>query len=297
MTDSASTVDPASNGSDPESPGLDDDGLDPGDLRNRTLPSLQEPPSKTTPTSWRELVKDRLGTILGSVLIAAGIAVYAGWELQIPRFWYVYGLSFVFLLPAGWFVASYANSWFPKPEPDWLVDLDARTLDGALIRFPAGTLADLDTPEGEQIEQWAPHLYAARGVDLEELEAGGTWRGSMTDRELLVALEAVYECRGRLEEQARRGFAIEKRFFSILRSTTRDEVLNVVRTFEEGSLPDDANSLHGHIEDALEEHGIDDQIKTGADDFDLADSLTRVDGSSETMVASDRRTNGAGADD
>ena len=283
-------ADSASTDSEPETP-----GIDPGDLRNRTLPSLQEPPS-TTPTSWRELVKDRLGTILGFVLILVGIAVYAGWDLQIPRFWYVYGLSFLFLLPAGWFVANYTESWFPKPQPDWVVDLDARVTDGALVRFPAGSLREAEVTTG-QICQLAPHLYTARNVDLEAGELEGTWRGTMDDNELLRALEAVYECRGELEKKAQRGFVIEKQFWSVLRNTTRDEVLNVVRTFEEGSLPDGADNLHDNIEAALEEHGIEDRIKTSADDFDLADSLRHRGEGGESTVGGDPRTNGAGADE
>lgn len=262
----------------------------PGDLRNRTLPKPREPES--TSTSWRDVIKDRLGTILGALLILTGIGVYAGWEPQVPRFWYIYGLSFVFLLPAGWFVATYAKSYFPGPQPDWVIDLDAREVDGAIVKFPPETLREFEVTEGE-LCQLAPNLYTARRVDLEAEELEGTWRGTMSDPDLLVALEAVYECRGALEDQARRGFAIEKRFFSILRNTTRDEVLSVVRTFEEGSLPDGSKNLVDHINSALEDHDLDDQIKTGADDFDLPSSVTEFDGDGP-LVSSE---NGAGTDD
>lgn len=262
---------------------------DPGDVRNRTLPNPRPPEQKTT---WKDVLKDRMGTILGAVLILAGLAAFAGWSIEIPRFWYVYGLSFAFLLPGGWFVASYARNLLPSPEPDWVVDLDARELDGALFKFPPGTVDTFDVPDGQEIEQLASNLYAARGVDLEALELGGTWRGTLSDRELMIALEAVYECRGELEEQARRGFVIEKRFFSLLRNSTRDEVLSVVRSFEEGTLPDDAASLRDNIEKAVEDHGLDSHVKSEPDDFDLSPELTETTGPSGGPLA-----NGDGADE
>ena len=263
----------------------------------RRLPGEGQPPPKTESSTKIEFLKDRLGTILGFVLILIAIAVYAGWELTIPRFWYVYGLSFAFLLPGGWMVASYASSWLADPQPDWVVDLDAREIDGAIVRFPADTLRDLEVTTGEMC-QLAPNLYTARNVDLEAGTAEGTWRGTLSDRDLLVALEAVYECRGRLEDQAQRGFALEKQFYSILRSSTRDTVLSVVRTFEEGSLPDGADSLHDHIESALDHHGLDTQIKTGADDFDLEPSLTEYDADdSGVRGGAAPRSNGVGTDE
>ena len=257
--------------------------------------TVPQPETDDSPTTWLDVVRDRLGTILLFVLLLVGIAIFVGWEPEIPRFWYVFGLAFVFLLPAGWLVASYAISFLPKPEPDWVVDLDARHIDGALHRFPAGELKHLDVTEGEMC-QLAPHLYTATGVDLESREAAGTWRGTLPDRELLIALEAVFECRGELEDQARRGFAIEKRFFSILRNTTRDEVLSVVRTFEEGTLPDGADNLHDHIDRALEDHGLEDQIKTSADDFDLSDGLRKSE-SNDSKLQADPATNGGAANE
>ena len=90
---------------------------------------------------------------------------------------------------------------------------------------------------------------------------------------MIAALETVFECRGDLEEQARRGFVIEKRFFSLLRNATRDEVKSVIRTFEEGTLPDDASSLRENIEAAVEDHGLSDRVKNEPDDFDLSPDL------------------------
>ena len=280
MTETESTQE----NQEPETP-LDNDQ---GETQQLDRP---EGPDPLRRSALVEIVKDRLGTILAAALILLAIAVWAGWDLSIPRFWHIYGLSFLFLLPAGWLVTSWAKSYLVDPQPDWLIDLDARQTDGQLVKCPPGSLEQIEITEG-QICQLAPSLYTARQVDLENRTAKGTWRGTLDDRELLVALEAVYECRGALEDQARRGFAIEKRFFSLLRNTTRQEVLSVVETFEKGTLPNGTETLKENIDSVLEDHGLDEQIKTDASDFSLTDSMKKSETNhTDNMVANGEQTN------
>ncbi|MFC6976525.1 hypothetical protein ACFQL1_20490 [Halomicroarcula sp. GCM10025709] len=75
------------------------------------------------------------------------------------------------------------------------------------------------------------------------------------------ALQAVEECRGQLEEDAKRGFAIESQAFTIVRNATRKAVFRIVETFEKGTLPDEGESITEEIDGAVERFGLERLIR------------------------------------
>jgi hypothetical protein len=215
------------------------------------------------------------------VLIAGAVVLMVGIDVSIPR-WLRLGLI---VSPLGLLCGHYASKFviglLPDPHIVWLVDVDLLDDDGAgLFALPAEDMADLDVTEG-QLWAPAPNLRFGKAVDLEEMTVEGTWRGTISDAEMLRALSMVRECRGELEDHAKRGFRIETQAFSIIRNATRQCIRSVVATFERGSLPDEGDTLGNEIEKAIEDFGLEDQIRhtepddSGSEfgDDSLADSL------------------------
>ncbi|WP_254524925.1 hypothetical protein [Natrinema caseinilyticum] len=161
-------------------------------------------------------------------------------------------------------------SWVPEPTHIWLVDVDARIVDGAVYRFPQTDWSELEVTDGS-LEQWGPILYAGSNVDLETMTVEGTWRGTMDDRQLIASLQAVYECRNMLEEDAKKAFAIENTLWSIVRTASKDAVASVIKTFEKGSLPDEGDGLDDSINNALDQFGLERRYSSDGDALEELD--------------------------
>ena len=226
-----------------------------------------------TPSKFELLLdffKTRLLTIIFLLALAALAFAFFGINIEVPRWLKLAFVTFVILAPYGYIVGKYVVSLLWNPQSIFVVDLDARYLDGALYEFPAASFRDLQTTDGEMC-QLTPHLYTAKNVDLDALEAVGTWRGTASDPALLRSLKRVDEVRGDLEDDARRGFAIETQAWTIIRSATREATLRVVKTFERGTLPDEGASIDRAIESALDEFDLDERIRRTDDDLDNED--------------------------
>jgi len=165
---------------------------------------MTEPDSHPRRPTVREflfdLVTQRLLTLVGLVLIAGAVVLMVGIDVSIPR-WLRLGLI---VSPLGLLCGHYASKFviglLPDPHIVWLVDVDLLDDDGAgLFALPAEDMADLDVTEG-QLWAPAPNLRFGKAVDLEEMTVEGTWRGTISDAEMLRALSMVRECRGELEE-------------------------------------------------------------------------------------------------
>lgn len=161
--------------------------------------------------------------------------------------------------------ANKARSLLWDPSYIWLVDIDARYTKGGIFRVPGQRFREWSVTDG-QLDWVSPQLAFTKNVDLEEQTLEGCWRGTLTDRELMRSLQAVEECRGQLEEDAKRGFAIEAQAFSIIRNATRKAVLRVVSTFERSTLPDEGDGLTEEIDSAIEQFGLERKIRETEDD-------------------------------
>ena len=71
--------------------------------------------------------------VAGSFLLAA-VVVYFGFDVTIPRFWYVFSLAAIAVSPLGFFVGQKVTSWLYDPSWIYLIDLDARVLEGGIFR-------------------------------------------------------------------------------------------------------------------------------------------------------------------
>ncbi|PHQ38023.1 hypothetical protein DJ69_13890 [Halorubrum persicum] len=204
------------------------------------------------------------------------IAMITGFGVSVPRFWYVAGITALLVSPLGWMTGSKVVSWLYNPSFVWLIDLDARVLEGGIYRLPPDDFREMDVLDGDEfinasysLTQLSPSLYVGKQVDLEDMTVVGTWRGTLDDRELTRALRAVHECRGQLQEDAQRGFILEASAFTVVRRATRNTVKSVIELFEDGSLPDSGDGIGKAIDKELEEFGLDDPA--GDDLADLVD--------------------------
>jgi len=214
--------------------------------------------------------------LLAYVLLVGVPAISIGQNLKVAFF------ALFFTVPVGAIAAKPIVNWLYSSQYRYLVVLGLDDQAGVWKLSPSAW-ADLDVTEGSlhQFEVTEAPLYSARSFDPEALEAVGTWRGSLSDRDLLRALSKVDECRGMLEDDAKRGFAIETQAFTIVRSATREAVRSVVDTFESGTLPDEGDAIAESIDDAIEQ-------------FDLDSDAEAIE--SEPAVSDDVRSDGGAAE-
>ncbi|MFC6976492.1 hypothetical protein ACFQL1_20325 [Halomicroarcula sp. GCM10025709] len=172
-----------------------------------------------------------VGGVIGLVIFAVAAVI----GVDIPRNVRIIGLSgLISLVFLGRPTGKKVRSMLWDPNYIWIVDVDARVLEGGIFHMPAQRFQQWTVTEGS-LDWVSPNLAFGKQVDLLEQTVEGTWRGTLSDRELMRALQAVEECRGQLEEDAKRGFAIESQAFTIVRNATRKAVFRIVETFEKGT--------------------------------------------------------------
>ena len=256
---------------------------------------------RTRTEAFFDFLRARLLTIIAIVLIGAGIATVAGLDLEIPRWVKLLAITMLAFVPIGYIFGNWLTSILHEPNYQYLVDLDAAHLDGAIYQFPPEDFRELEVTDEDgneeapyDITQLSPNLYVGKHVDLENKTVQGTWRGTLDDRELARSLRAVRECRGQLQDDAQRGFVLETSAFTIVRSAARDAVLDVVSMFEGGTLPDQGASINEAVDNALEDFGFSQEIETTIDD--LTDDADLNEEPATEQQKDDRRredTNGA----
>ncbi|MDB9250042.1 hypothetical protein PN419_13715 [Halorubrum ezzemoulense] len=228
---------------------------------------------KPRPLKFIDWLKTKIPHLIagGTLLVVAGGVL--GFDIEIPRFWKVAGLAGIFMVPVGLMTGKQVVGWLYNPSWVWLVDLDARVLDGGIYRLPLEDFRELEILDDDEfinstydLTQLSPNLYVGKQVDLEDMTVVGTWRGTLDDRELTRALRAVHECRGQLQDDAQRGFILESSAFVVVRRATRNTVERIVELFEDGSLPDSGEGIERAVDQELKDFGLDD-----ASDSDLSD--------------------------
>ncbi|WP_252699470.1 hypothetical protein [Natronosalvus vescus] len=225
-----------------------------------------KPPSERHP--WIALLLRNSGKILALGLFAAAGLMWLDLLPDVSREAKIAGLAFAAFLLPGSYVGDWVQNQRGDPQFVLLVDVAAQEEDGGIASIPLADWRDLEVVDGK-LDQWAPMLYAGKNLDLEEMTVEGCWRGTLTDRELLAALSAVEECRGMLEEDSRKLFAIESNLWSIVYRATKDATRSVVNTFEKGTLPDEGEGVDNAVNDALDQFGLLDTV----DNLEEADDL------------------------
>lgn len=211
-----------------------------------------------------EFVRTNFDLILAALLLAIGVVTALSVDVKIPRYVQVALLAGTVTAPWGYLLAGKVLDVLHDPDHIYLVDLDARYLEGALYEFPFSDFRRLETRAGE-MTQLTPNLYVAKDVDLESGKVTGTWRGTLDDTELARALEAVYQCRGDLQDQAQRGFAIETSATVIVRNAVRSTTRSIMETFKKGTLPDEGDGLEDAIDSELEKFDLGNEVELEED--------------------------------
>lgn len=235
-----------------------------------------DPPRHAKILDW---LHGHVPELVAGSLALVGVSMIVGFDLKVPRFWYVFTVAAVALSPLGFMVGNKVVSWLYNPSWVYLIDLDARVLDGGIYRLPLEDFRELEILDDDEfvnstydLTQLSPNLYVGKQVDLEDMTVVGTWRGTLDDRELTRALRAVHECRGQLQDDAQRGFILETSVFVVVRRATRNTVERIVELFEDGSLPDSGAGIDRAIDQELESFGLDDA--SNSDLSDLVDDET-----------------------
>ncbi|WP_200531989.1 hypothetical protein [Halorubrum sp. LN27] len=235
-----------------------------------------EPPRHAKILDW---LHGHVPELVAGLTALVGVSMIVGFDLEVPRFWYVFTVAAVALSPLGFLTGQKVVSWLYNPSWVYLIDLDARVLDGGIYRLPLEDFRELEILDDDEfinstydLTQLSPNLYVGKQVDLEDMTVVGTWRGTLDDRELTRALRTVHECRGQLQDDAQRGFILETSAFVVVRRATRNTVKRVVELFEDGALPDSGDGIDRAIDKELEEFGLDD-----AADSDLSDLVDDAD--------------------
>ncbi|MGB9952906.1 hypothetical protein ACOZ4F_10945 [Haloarcula marismortui] len=244
---------------------MSDDGDNPDLDRDEMVHTADPGPDHSrTYRAFRWLSENLLLIASGVGIALFAVASIIGYEL--PRNLRLIGLCALITIPlVGRPTGKKVRSLLWDPNYVWLVDIDARHMNGGIFRMPGQRFKEWSVEDG-QLDWVAPNLAFGKNVDLEGQSVDGCWRGTLSDRELMRTLQAVEECRGQLEDDAKRGFAIEAQAFTIIRNATRKAVLRIVSTFERGTLPDEGEGLTDEIDSAIEQFGLDRKIRAAEDD-------------------------------
>ena len=242
-------------------------------------------------TRWHESVErfltNNLLKLLTLALIGLGLGWYFGVEVptQPPRWATTIFWTAVLGSPVAFILATKVVDYLYDPLGVILLDIDATDTDVAVYNFPEKRWREVQVLEGDLHRLDATQtVYAGKNFDPEAMTVEGTWRGSLSDFELLQEQARVTKLRNRLEDQAKRGFAIESHAWIIVRTATREAVRSVTQTFEEGTLPNDGTAINDEIDAAIDgfDFGTLDETGVDADEADAVEEA--IDRTTEKTV-------------
>lgn len=218
-----------------------------------------ETPKRSEATSTKVLgwLRRNFMWLVAIALGATAVALLLGFSPNVSTEVLLTALCLGWGLVAGYPVSGVVIDKIGDEPGVFLVDVAVEDPDhdAGLYWSPYSDFVEFDVLDGA-LDNPAPFLYFGREVDLEAKTVEGVWRGTMTDRELLAALSAVKECRGMLEEDARRAFALETNLWSVVYRAAKDATKSVVSTFEEGTLPDEGEGVDRAVSDAMEQFDL-----------------------------------------
>lgn len=155
----------------------------------------------------------------------------------IPRYAEVIFWTAVLGSPAAYILAARAVDMLHDPYGILFVDLDARETGIGIWNIPKKRWEEIEVVDGDLYRLDASRtVYSGKNFDPENLTVEGTWRGSMSDVEMLRTQEKIAECRGQLEDMAKEGFTVEVQKSSIVRGAVRDISRSVIGSLEEGTV-------------------------------------------------------------
>jgi len=251
------------------------DDLDPDELRNQSDPG----PDRSLTFRVSAFLVENILLVVSTVVLGT-LILLSVLQSPVPRWLRFVAIPGVFsMLLLGRPVAKRVKAMLWNPSSVWIVSTELPERGGGIYRMPSQRWRQWDVVDGE-VDWVSPSLAFAQAVDLETQTCEGTWIGTLSDRELMRGLQEVYKCREMLEEDAKRGFAVDSQAWVIIRNATRAAVMRVVSTFESETLPDEGES-------------VDDEINKALDQFDLERNAANEDRSPD---AAEPGTNGHAED-
>lgn len=257
-------------------------------------------------SSWKLVAVAAL--LLGTVLVMS-LSVLG---VQLPG-WLLPGTVAVFATaPYAHFISDRARRYLWNPGYVYGVSLTAEDDEkGGIWRWPADAMKHNETEKGS-LDWVNPSLFFARDISTPSDDADdrgstlqGTWRGTLTDRQLMWSMQKVAECRGQLLDDAIRGFVIESSAWIVVYQATRAATDQMREMMEDGTLPDKGDGLDAAVTEAIagteldalldEKRDLDLPDEWDADDEAFADPLGTYAYSSEVSKEAEKpRSNGHG---
>ncbi|MBX0286788.1 hypothetical protein EGH22_10650 [Halomicroarcula sp. F28] len=222
-------------------------------------------------SSWQlvAVVALVLGTITVLGLSAMGVG-FPNWVVPVT-------IAVFATAPYAHFVAARARRYLWNPGFVYGVELKGEDdQEGSVWRWPADVLDRTETEKGS-LDWVSPSLFFAREIDAAQSAPGdrgasfqGTWRGTLTDRELMWSLQKVAECRGQLLDDAIRGFVIESSAWVVVYEATRAATDEMRKMMEDGTLPDKGEGIDAAVTEAIAGTDLDALLEDNKD-LDLPD--------------------------
>ncbi|WP_142861263.1 hypothetical protein [Salinigranum halophilum] len=214
----------------------------------------------------------RNGHFLAGAVIFFGSAAVLLFGIELPRSVKIIGgTALLAAILIGRPTGVKAVELMGGPELMWLVDVDLLDRDGAgVYSCPTPRWNDEWKVTKDSLWWATPNLAFGKNVDLQERTVEGTWPGSLPEPVLMRALVFLQYNRNQLENKAKRGEAIEMNAFAMIRSAVMRTTRSVVRTFEEGTLPDDGVAFREEVDQVLAEYNLEEtDLFEETDDYGL----------------------------
>jgi len=206
-------------------------------------------------------------TVLGLSVLGVG---FPNWVVPVT-------IAVFATAPYAHFVASRARRYLWNPGFVYGVHLVGEDdQEGGIYRWPSDVMNQNEITKGS-LDWVNPSLFFAREIDDAQAGPGnrgatlqGTWRGTLTDRELMWSLQKVAECRGQLLDDAIRGFVIESSAWVVVYEATRAATDEMRKMMEDGTLPDKGEGIDAAVTEAIAGTDLD-ALLEDSKDLDLPD--------------------------
>jgi hypothetical protein len=228
--------------------------------------------------SWKDvLVADRWRLLAVGLVVASG-AVYFGYEPEMPRFVKLYLLTGLIGAALAYVPAQKIVEYLYSPSYTYLLDVSSEGNDITLWKLPPELWRDLSVNAGElfrlraAVPVWECLAYAPPGetetyhtetadgepvtVELEDNACLGTWRGSVTDYELIQDRNKIAEIRHILEPMSQETLKYRVMQNGIVRRALRAIVMQFVASYESETIYS-GDEIEKSVERALKHWSVD----------------------------------------